>query len=729
MADAISAGFDIQPLRGFNSSVISRLRRISTICSLLVVALAGAPPAALGQGADVVVSYPPDATLVEKADLPVEGYVLSASIDEVEIVVNDGRPHRVAVHNRVFAEEVSLDDGLNQVRVGAVTRRVWLASAAVKPPADFQRVYGHIGLSDGCLECHKVDGAGVFTLSGERDEICGWCHSDVARGRLGVPWVSVHAPVRAGKCLDCHAPHTSANKGLPAVKPKQCADCHAAVTDRLKTDRFVHGPMNLGDCRLCHAVHASAEPKLLVRPATVLCTDCHSEILLPADTPAALRPHTMIPEGKCGRCHEPHSSVNQRMLRQPAGRLCQECHEGKTRSFHEAKGFSIYICAKCHDLHRPTQPHLIMDSSRSLCTECHDFRGESVFTHSFVAEGKCFLCHSFHETALSADVATICLRCHRDNPRLPEAHRGVAFERSRCTVCHQPHQARRSKLLRAVEHTPFGPVYRPLCLDCHRTLDMAALAAPPAVVHPPFQDGDCSECHRSHNADAPNLIRDPGGKRCLECHRGMRKVMLLKPVSAHTAVLEGRCGSCHDLHFSANAALLRLPPNELCPSCHAAVVKAPGGGAWPVEHKPVAEGKCRLCHRHHTAASPALLKTPSPQVCRPCHGNFFAEFDSKLITTRHEPVKEGNCASCHDLHGAAGAKLLKEGARRAVCVGCHPKLIGSHHAVSIAELQAKEGGAQAGTSGCTHCHTPHASTERRLLHAPNDRVCLGCHKT
>jgi predicted CXXCH cytochrome family protein len=183
--------------------------------------------------------------------------------------------------------------------------------------------------------------------AGEREEICGWCHGDLSRGRRGVAWASVHAPVSAGACLGCHSPHVSVKKGLPADKPPRCADCHAAVTERLKTDRFVHGPMNLGDCGLCHTVHASAEPKLLVRPATALCTDCHSEALPPPGTAAALQAHPMIPEGQCGRCHEPHSSANPRLLRQPAGRLCQGCHEGKTRSFHEAKGFSIYVCAKC----------------------------------------------------------------------------------------------------------------------------------------------------------------------------------------------------------------------------------------------------------------------------------------------------------------------------------------------------------------------------------------------
>ncbi|MHB8835768.1 MAG: cytochrome c3 family protein [Candidatus Methylomirabilia bacterium] len=711
----------------------------------MIGALAVAPPPVRGQNptVDLVVSYPPDLALVEKYDLPVEGYVRSAGVDEIEIVVNDERPRRVSVRARLFTEEVSLDDGLNTVRIGSVVRRVWLASASMKPPAGYMPVYGHFGLNDGCLECHETDDAGVFTLAGERDEICLWCHGDLTFGRRGVPWVSVHAPVSEGKCLGCHSPHTSVKKGLPADKPPGCGTCHAAVTDRLKTDRFVHGPMNLGDCRLCHTVHSSAEPKLLVRPATALCTDCHSDALPPAGTPAALQPHPMIPEGRCGRCHEPHSSANPRMLRQPAGRLCQECHEGKTRSFHEAKGFSIYICAKCHDLHRPSQPHLIMEASRSLCTQCHDFRAAAVFTHSFVAEGKCFLCHSFHEAPLSGDVASLCLGCHRDNPRLPEAHHGVAFERSRCTNCHLPHQARRGKLLRAEEHTPFkeracepchrdraakiGPIFGPLCTDCHRDKDAAAASAAVAV-HPPFRDNDCSSCHRSHNSETTNMLTEPEGSLCLGCHRKMRKSILIAPVSAHSAIREGRCGDCHDSHYSANPTLLRKPQNELCPSCHAALVQAPGGGPWAVGHKPVAEGKCRLCHRSHTSTNAKLLKAPPPQSCRPCHGEFFAATEGAGTVSTHKPVRDGACGACHELHGGALALLLKDGARGATCRGCHPSPAGSHHLFSVADLQAKGGGSRAQSSGCLYCHLPHASAQRRLLLAAKDGVCQGCHK-
>lgn len=710
----------------------------------VAVLLAVAAPARAQEAPKVEVSYPTARTVTDSAYLTVEGWVKSPAVDEIEIVVNGEDRYRAGVRHGVFAEEVRLEVGLNTVRVEDRERQVFLLGGTEAPPPGFARVYGHHGLDDGCRECHTIDDEGKLDLAGEREEICLWCHGDLVRDRAGKALASVHEPVAEGKCLLCHTPHLSTKKGMPAEKPPACAECHGAVTERLKSDRFVHGPMNLGDCRLCHTVHGSAEPGLLVRPATALCTGCHSDALPPPGTAAALQPHAMIPQGQCVRCHEAHSSPNPRMLRQPAGRLCQECHPSKTRSFHEAKGFSIYICSKCHDLHRPTQPHLIMDASRSLCLQCHDFAVESAFTHSFVREGRCFLCHTFHEASLPGDVATTCLGCHRDTPNLPAVHRDVPFAASRCTGCHLPHQSRRPKLLQAEEHTPFrkrdcgpchreraakiGSVYRPLCVDCHKAQDLAVLQPPPPEIHPPFRDQDCSVCHRSHTSEAPNQLVASGTKLCLGCHRKLKKGTILTPKSSHADFLEGRCGACHAAHYAEYDALLRKPPGALCSGCHEELVRS-AGAPWGDPHPPVAEGKCRVCHRPHTSLNPSLLRVAMPQGCRPCHAGLFASLDGPAVRSRHKPVQEGNCPACHAVHGSAVPGLLPADGVLPVCAGCHRDLKGSHHVVTEAQLAEATGGAPAKRRGCLACHEPHAAETTRLLRPSNSPVCKGCHKT
>ena len=452
----------------------------------------------------------------------------------------------------------------------------------------------------------------------------------------------------------------------------------------------------------------------------------------------------MIPEGQCGRCHEPHSSANPRMLRQPAGRLCQGCHEGKTRSFHEAKGFSIYVCAKCHDLHRPTQPHLIMDASRSLCTECHDFRAEAVFTHSFVAEGKCFLCHSFHEASLSGDVAALCLGCHRDNPRLPA---GAPRRRDRALALHElppaapgaPRQAAARRgahpvqgaLLRAVPSRPRredrtglrAPVRRLPPRQGHRGRAGRG-DGPPALprqrlqqLPPQPQRGDGRTCSGS-----------PRAPLCLGCHRKMRKSMLITPVSAHSAMLEGRCGSCHDPHFSANPTLLRKPQSDLCRSCHAALVQSPGGGPWAVGHKPVDERKCRLCHRSHTSTNDEASQVAAAAVLPPLpRGVLRRGRGGRHAPRSHKPVREGACAACHEMHGGRSPGSSRT-ARAVRCAGAATRIRPAR--ITSSPPPSSRPRARSRRSRPAAACTATCRTQRRSAGScwrPATAVCQGCH--
>ncbi len=714
---------------------------------LLLLALPGAArtqeasPTSLPQ---VDVFYPQPQTLTESRYITVEGMVL-APVNEIKIVVNGEDDYRVIVNRFLFSESVRLVPGVNLVTVAAVSRRVYfLEKGAAAPPPEYKRFFGHLDLVDGCRECHQINSAARLSLAGERGEICGWCHRDLVRGPGGKAAGSVHAPVNEGKCLRCHTPHLSVKRGLPADVPPTCADCHAPVYKALATDRYVHGPLNLGDCRLCHTVHSSPEPALLVRSAKALCLECHSDAVPPAESPAALQPHTMIPQGECSRCHFAHSSSNPWRLRQPPGRLCQGCHIDKTRSFHEKQGFSIYICSKCHTLHRPTQPHLVKDASRSLCQTCHPFGEQEGFTHSFVREGRCFLCHTFHEASLRGDVATTCLECHRGNPALQAAPRRVPSDRSRCTGCHLPHQSRKPKLLQTVEHTPFakrecdlchrersgkiGALTRLLCLDCHVKLDPGALRPPPTNIHPPFQDKDCSHCHRSHSSEAAKLLVQNEKQLCLECHRKLKKTTILVPKSAHASFTEGRCGDCHSPHFSNNAALLLKSPLELCGGCHPAVGRNAAGAPWKVLHAPVRDGQCRACHRPHTSVLAALQVVAGAQQCRACHQQFFASLESKTAKSRHAPVLEESCFHCHAVHGSDTPGLLKPDGRQRQCEGCHWERKDKHHLLTIEQLKAEPGGEEAEARGCLLCHVPHASESKRLMQPADRPVCKGCHK-
>ena len=114
-----------------------------------------------------------------------------------------------------------------------------------------------------------------------------------------------------------------------------------------------------------------------------------------------------------------------------------------------------------------------------------------------------------------------------------------------------------------------------------------------------------------------------------------------------------------------------------------------------------------------------LLKTSEPQLCLGCHGETKHQFNLPF----HHKVLEGamKCSDCHNPHGGFELKQtrLATGAD-AACIKCHADKQGpfvyEHAPVK--------------TDGCIACHTPHGSSNPRLLITSRvAQLCLTCHST
>jgi len=184
--------------------------------------------------------------------------------------------------------------------------------------------HSRLALSDpsvgatGCEACHgpgsvhvQSGGAHGTIINPRRDpETCFQCHVD-KRGQFALP--NAH-PVLAGtvSCADCHDPHEGeAIKGGGinlATANETCATCH---TQQQGPFVFEHAALREG-CTVCHNPHGTVNAKMLVARDDNLCLRCHLEVAGAGQIVVGGQDHaSRLQRGTCwsAGCHEaPHGS-------------------------------------------------------------------------------------------------------------------------------------------------------------------------------------------------------------------------------------------------------------------------------------------------------------------------------------------------------------------------------------------------------------------------------------
>jgi predicted CXXCH cytochrome family protein len=201
------------------------------------------------------------------------------------------------------------------------------------------------------------------------------------------------------------------------------------------------------------------------------------------------------------------------------------------------------------------------------------------------------------------------------------------------------------------------------------------------VTHKPFADGQCSFCHRPHQADNLELLADDPDALCLSCHD------MAKLQSGHKGYPEklSSCLSCHAPHGSDRTALMRN-----------------------ILHQPY-EKDCTICHNKAGGKSTGS--------CLKCHENVKEEMKA---THSHLTLRDGNsCLNCHSPH-AGNDKALLKGTERLLCSGCHQP--------TLQEYQAKRS-KHPRLEKCSLCHMPHGSDNLAMTRGDSNDVCIRCHKS
>jgi DmsE family decaheme c-type cytochrome len=271
-----------------------------------------------------------------------------------------------------------------------------------------------------------------------------------------------------------------------------------------------------------------------------------------------------------------------------------------------------------------------------------------------------------------------------------------------------------------------------LALACIMAIGLAAAGGSPASDQTKgaaaARNAPSSATSPSPSASTAGLV---GDDTCTTCHeaegKGLHNTLHGKAQNERTPA--GRAQSCETCHgpgeahvASGEGAKIKrfsvMSPrdvNETCLSCHA---KGPHA-QWSGSMHDARNVSCVTCHSvHNPKSEKAQLKTVSAAgTCVTCHKNEAL----KVQKSSHMPLREGKmeCTSCHSPHGSTNVRMLKTGNWiNESCTSCHAEKRGPF----LWEHSA-------GRENCVSCHDPHGSNNDRMLVAKLPMLCQRCHVT
>ena len=247
--------------------------------------------------------------------------------------------------------------------------------------------------------------------------------------------------------------------------------------------------------------------------------------------------------------------------------------------------------------------------------------------------------------------------------------------------------------------------------------------------------GGVAQGQSGQSAQASSAFLQPGGPQyadtdvCQTCHQEIWEKHFAG--TPHSALLKGDQHGCQACHGPAQAhvegggdvtKIIRfetLSPAQtaaICTKCHQSSLETQNFSKS--EH--LANGvSCTTCHSPHKSTDVNfLLVKQQTDLCYGCHAAQKAEFARPY---RHR-VDVGliQCSDCHNPHGTqTGHQVRGAAGQFAVCTKCHTDTMGPF-VFEHAPVKTHE--------GCLSCHTPHGSTNPRLLQVNNiNFLCLRCH--
>ena len=326
-----------------------------------------------------------------------------------------------------------------------------------------------------CVKCHDPHASNnKFVLVKAGNELCFTCHKSIGEAVKKVKFS--HNPVEKG-CLNCHDPHGSANSDhlLKNDVISLCVSCHKTNTPAFAKQHMDY-PVAKARCTSCHNAHGSDKAGILFNNV-----------------------HQPVANKMCNQCHEASTSPDALKTKRAGFELCRGCHSSMMNdTFNKNRIHWPLVdkvgCLNCHEPHASLQKKLLMGDMKTLCGKCHQdtmdlqtklaererqekaaSKGQAMkgaLTHNPIQEGNCEACHTPHASdsvflLKQPSLIELCGTCHDwlKHTSHPMGEKVADLRnknlRTDCLSCHRSHGAGHRYLL------PF-PAITDLCVQCHK---------------------------------------------------------------------------------------------------------------------------------------------------------------------------------------------------------------------------------------------------------------------
>lgn len=382
------------------------------------------------------------------------------------------------------------------------------------------------------------------------------------------------------------------------------------------------------------------------------------------------------------------------------GKLCLSCHtafSAKMSAKHVHTPLVKGDCSGCHNPHAANHGKLLDADADSVCYSCHDrmIPTGAASSHQAVAKGECISCHDPHSSANPANLvrggSELCFECHKQLGEKIKANKfGHAPVKQNCLRCHNPHASEKNaSLLKTAEPA--------LCLDCHKA---TTAGFKQRHMNYPVEQGRCTSCHDPHGSNSGAILAD----------------------HVHAPIKNQMCNQCHNEPGSAQPFALKKDGYELCKGCHNDMINeafAKNRLHWPM----VDQTGCVNCHAPHASTEAGLLRKPMLEVCGSCHADTLARQDR--AQTKHQPISDGECSTCHSPHASDNLFLQKEATTIATCAQCHDWQTHSTHPIGAEVIDPRNPNV---TLDCLSCHRTHGTEYKHFIYYQDiQSLCVQCH--